>query len=321
MLTHDEIRTLGRASDLRGGVAVLMDWAAIAALFALPVLAPHPLVTLAAILLMARQQLALAILMHEAAHQRLFATRALNEYFGQLLTGAPILVSMPLYRSLHLKHHRAPLHEEDPDLSLIGGYPIDGASFRRKLLRDVSGISYFKFVAFFVRGALRQRQRAAASPLAEVAPGAGDSAAAADGAKPPGRFVAGSLLAAHGTILGALVAAGHGWLYLLLWWLPLMTVLQLLLRIRGIAEHAGYAHVADQRLCSRTVVNPLQTFVFAPHLVGYHIEHHLYPGVPFFNLPRVHALLTERGALPAANVYTSYRAVLRDLIVERPLVT
>ena len=83
---------------------------------------------------------------------------------------------------------------------------------------------------------------------------------------------------------------------------------------RGITEHAGYQPSADQRLCSRTVINPLETFLFAPHRVAYHIEHHVYPGVPFFNLPRVHAILKERESLPAANVYTSYRAVLRDLV-------
>ena len=309
MLTHDELKTLGRASDLHGWVAVGLDWAAVAALFALPVLVPHPLVTLAAMFLMARQQLALAILMHEAAHKRLFASTPLNEYGGQLFTAAAIVFSMPVYRRLHLKHHRIPLQDDDPDLSLIGGYPIDGGSFRRKLLRDISGVSYFKFLAYFVRGALsfRKRDRAAAD-AGGTPPG--------DTSKVPSWFIFASILAVHGAMLGTLVATGHGWLYVVLWWVPLMTVLQLLLRIRGITEHAGYAPSADQRLCSRTVVNPLETFVFAPHCVAFHIEHHLHPGVPFFNLPRVHGLLRGRGALPEANVYTSYRAVLRDLVIQ-----
>ena len=308
MLNHDEVKQLGRASDLQGAIAVLLDWAAVAALFALPALVPHPAVYAIALVLMARQQLALAILMHEAAHQRLFATRWLNELGGQLFTAAPIVFSMPVYRTLHLKHHRIPLQEEDPDLSLIGGYPIDGASFRRKLLRDIAGVSYFKFFTYFVRGALKLRRKRSETVAA------GGDPARTDTSKVPGWFIGVSILAVQGGMFAALWASGHPWLYLTLWWLPLMTVLQLLLRIRGIAEHAGYPPSADQRLCSRTVVNPLQAFFFAPHCVAFHIEHHVYPGIPFFNLPRVHALLASRDALPAANVYRSYGAVLRDLV-------
>lgn len=306
MLNPDEIKTLGRASDAQGWLAVLVDWGGVAALFALPVLWPHPLVYLVAMVLMARQQLALAILMHEAAHQRLFATRLLNEYGGQLFTAAGINFSMPVYRALHLKHHRIPLTDDDPDLSLIGGYPIDAGSFRRKLVRDLLGVSYFKFVLYFVRGALTIRKKRSDAVAAGEVP--------RDASKVPAWFIAASILAVQGTIFAALWAAGHPWLYLTLWWLPLMTALQLLLRVRGIAEHAGYQPNADQRYCSRTVLNPLQTFMFAPHCVAYHIEHHVYPGIPFFNLPRVHALMAERNALPPENVYTSYGAVIRDLV-------
>ena len=39
---------------------------------------------------------------------------------------------------------------DDPDLSLIGGYPISKMSLARKLLRDASGISYFKFIKYFI---------------------------------------------------------------------------------------------------------------------------------------------------------------------------
>ena len=75
-----------------------------------------------------------------------------------------------------------------------------------------------------------------------------------------------------------------------------------MLRIRGITEHAGYAPNPDQRLNARTVINPVETFFFAPHGVNYHVEHHVYPSVPHFRLPEVHRLMSERGALPAASV-------------------
>jgi fatty acid desaturase len=39
-----------------------------------------------------------------------------------------------------------------------------------------------------------------------------------------------------------------------------------------------------------------------PHEVNYHIEHHLYPSIPFYNLPHCHRALTEQGLLVDAEV-------------------
>jgi len=39
-----------------------------------------------------------------------------------------------------------------------------------------------------------------------------------------------------------------------------------------------------------------------PHHVNYHLEHHLYPAVPHYRLPRLHQLLVEKDALDGAEV-------------------
>jgi fatty acid desaturase len=36
--------------------------------------------------------------------------------------------------------------------------------------------------------------------------------------------------------------------------------------------------------------------------VNYHLEHHLYPAVPHYHLPRLHRLLVDRRALAGAEV-------------------
>jgi fatty acid desaturase len=113
---------------------------------------------------------------------------------------------------------------------------------------------------------------------------------------------------------GALFAAGHGWYFLIFWFLPAVTALQVLLRIRGIAEHAGYAAGQDQSRNARTVKPSWQTLLCAPHNVNFHVEHHLYPSVPFHRLPGLHATLTADGTVPAANVFRGYGQVLRELI-------
>lgn len=300
MLSNDELKKLSIVSDLWGCLAIVATWIWIALTFAALLLWPHPLTYAAGFVLMARHQLSLAILMHDAAHRRLFRSLSLNDYAAQLFLAAPILFSLNSYRVFHLKHHQNPLAADDPDLSLIGGYPISKGSFARKLLRDAFGVSYFKFIKYFVSRSRTNQGRKAKSDGKRVGPSF--------------PMVLGMVFATNLGIFGVLYALHSPWLYLFFWLLPAMTGLQVLLRIRGIAEHAGYAPNEDQRQNARTVVNRWQTFFFAPNNVNYHIEHHLYPSVPWYRLPAVHALLKARGSLPEKNLYTGYGAVVRELV-------
>jgi fatty acid desaturase len=305
MLSPQEVRDLSGTSAWQTVKALAMDWALIFAAFALAILWPHPIVWLASLLLIARQQLALAIMMHDAAHKRLFASVTLNDNIGQFLCAAPLLFSMYSYRTLHLRHHKEPLTAEDPDLSLTGGYPISKKSFARKLLRDASGISYFKFIRYFIHMAGKQKARSSDS-----GPGAKRSSDS-----PPTVKIVCSILLLNSLMLAALTLLGHPWLYLTLWLLPAITALQVLLRIRGIAEHAGYQATKNQMFCSRTVTPSWQTVVFAPHGVNYHIEHHVYPSIPHYNLPAAHKMMRERAILPEANIFSGYDQVLQKLII------
>jgi fatty acid desaturase len=56
-------------------------------------------------------------------------------------------------------------------------------------------------------------------------------------------------------------------------------------------------------------------WVLFPHSVNYHIEHHLYPAIPHYNLRRAHALLVENGGLAGAEVrpvFDTFRRVFAD---------
>ncbi len=302
MLSKEELKSLSRTSGWHSSLAIALDWIGIAACFALVIYFPHPLSYAVAFILIGRQQLALAILMHDGAHSRLYPSNALNDYIGQFFTAAPLFFSQDSYRKFHLKHHLNPLVPDDPDISLIGGYPIARSSFLRKLLRDISGVSYFKFIGYFIYQP-RKKRDPAAKPVSTK------------NKRLPASVQAASIVLVNGLFFATCWSLGHPWYFLFFWVLPMMTVLQVLLRIRGIAEHAGYQANPEQMLCSRTVVNPVQTFFFAPHQVNYHMEHHEYPSVPFFKLPEVHRLMMARGSLPQANLYSSYRDVIRELLI------
>jgi len=306
MLTNQEIRDLSGTCVWPTVSALLVDWGLIAASFALAATFTNPLVRVLCFVLIARQQLALAILMHDAAHKRLFSSVKLNDFVGQFLCAAPLLFSMYSYRTLHLRHHKDPLASDDPDLTLIGGYPISLKSFSRKLLRDALGISYFKFIRYFIHMARKPKAIAGTS---------GQPSNRSGSEKPaPLPLILGSIALMNIVLFLILAAAHHPWFYFCLWLLPAVTALQVLLRIRGIAEHAGYSANKNQMLNARTVESSWQTLLFAPHSVNYHIEHHVYPSIPHYNLKRVHDLLAARNALPQANLFAGYNKVLQVLI-------
>lgn len=67
----------------------------------------------------------------------------------------------------------------------------------------------------------------------------------------------------------------------------------------GLLQHGGLAdNVIDHRLNSRTVyINPISRFIYWN--MNYHVEHHMFPMVPYHALPRLHEVIKHD--LPAPN--------------------
>ena len=68
----------------------------------------------------------------------------------------------------------------------------------------------------------------------------------------------------------------------------------------GLLQHGGLAdNVIDHRLNSRTVyMNPISRFIYWN--MNYHVEHHMFPMVPYHALPRLHALIKHDLPAPTA---------------------
>ncbi len=94
---------------------------------------------------LAGRQLALAILMHDASHNSLFKTKWMNDYLVDWLCARPIWNDVHKYRAHHTRHHAKTSTPEDPDLTLVAGFPTTKTSLTRKFLRDLVGITGFKF--------------------------------------------------------------------------------------------------------------------------------------------------------------------------------
>jgi fatty acid desaturase len=85
----------------------------------------------------------------------------------------------------------------------------------------------------------------------------------------------------------------------------------------GLTQHAGLAEdVLDHRLNSRTVhMNPIFRFVYWN--MNYHIEHHIFPLVPYHALPRLHSIMSPDLPKPYPSTIAAYRDIIGALLRQR----
>ncbi len=302
MLTPPALRELTRLDDWRSAAALLQTLLLTALTLSAALLWWHPLVVLAAIVLIGTQQHAMFVLAHEAAHYRLFSNRALNDFVGRAL-GSVSGISMCSYRVVHRLHHNDLYGRQDPDIALHGGYPRGKGYLLRKLAGDALGLNAWKtFLYFFGNPAINADTGCALRPLDDTAPSLRAAArrdrwgvVAVQIALPLTLFLG---IGSRGLIV-----------YALLWMVPLATVVQVILRVRALLEHGAVGDRASPLTAARTnLAGPLARFVLFPHHVNYHIEHHLFPVVPHYHLPHLHRMLRQAGVLQDAEVRRPWQA-------------
>lgn len=209
-----------------------------------------------------------------------------NAFLGRWVFAAPPLIDFDTYRSGHLAHHRHAGTREDPDLAFVRAYPVPSTSMRRKIIRDISGRTGLRDGLYLLMMTLRHRRPAP--------------------------------LVAHVVMFGALWLAQIPWAYAA-WWVGFLFVVPLCLRLRVMGEHGAVPdllHRDARRHARTTKAGWLARTLIAPHHVNYHCEHHFFPTVPGYNLPRLHRLLTARGFYadhPDA-VAASYAQVFRACV-------
>jgi fatty acid desaturase len=305
LFTREEIKMLTARSDFMGFWAVGSTWLVIAAAFALlawgsaqPLAIAIPAFVLG-LSVIAGRQLCLAILMHDASHGTLFKTKWLNDVFADWVCARPIWNDLQKYKVHHFVHHTKTGTAEDTDISLVAQLPCSRASLARKFARDLAGITGAKF---FLGRLLMDMGYIRWTVANDVQWLPKDGMTLPQRLRLLARNVAPTLLV-NGLMFAVMWAAGHPWL-IAMWVLAYMTPFTFFLRIRSMAEHACTEPSTDMfRNTRSTRAGWLARATVAPIHVNYHIEHHVMASVPYFRLPRMHRLLRERNAVPAAPGY------------------
>ena len=85
----------------------------------------------------------------------------------------------------------------------------------------------------------------------------------------------------------------------------------------GLTQHAALAEdVLDHRLNTRTIyMNRVFRFLYSN--MNYHVEHHMFPMVPYHALPRLHELVKADCPAPYPGCWAAYREIIPALLHQR----
>ncbi|MDC0068123.1 fatty acid desaturase family protein [Gammaproteobacteria bacterium] len=290
LLTAEELARVTSKNDLRAASIVLFDWAMVIGLFVLAAAFPNPVTILLTVLLLGGRQMAFGVLVHETGHKSFFTSQSVNHFVATWVSGYWVFSDKDAYMKGHLLHHKDCGTIDDPDLKNFDAYPVSITSFKRKMLRDITGKIGWRRIVSIGRSLYR---------FNELRPGIK-------------KMLAGSVICNLALLL-TLSIAGFAWLYAL-WVIAFMTSHMLITRIRQIAEHAAVPDHFDPdiRLNTRTIyISWLEALLVAPHGLNFHLEHHLMASVPIYRLRELHQLLLDKGYYEGIEFPQGYLGLLR----------
>jgi fatty acid desaturase len=229
--------------------------------------------------------------MHDCTHSVLFKAKWKNWAFG-IFSTLPLFVTFISFKEDHLEHHRYNRSAKDPDAFTMGQRGVlDFVLFYAYILvGGVLTIIQFTFIYPFQRFPPQKLL----VHLAEVSL----------------RVMLYTGLIVWTAKLGVL---GQ---FLKLWLVP-GYIFSFLNSVRFIAEHYETPWDAGQLAGTRTIIsNQVNSFFW--NNINYHIGHHVYPAVPWYNLQKLHAALLPEIVRQRAVVDSSYFGVFFQACVGGP---
>ncbi len=220
----------------------------------------------------------ISLFTHEAVHGTLSRNKWVNGVLGALCAW-PVWQNYSAYRVLHLEHHADLGGEHDPD-------------HYSNYTRWTWGV----FTLNWMRLLIGYPVYITAIPILG--------------------WKHGSWKARAGIAVEIVCCASLAWLawqtfpasWLLHAWLGPMLFINTMVNIRGMSQHTLLEHSDDEILGTRSILTgPIVRFFMCNE--NYHLEHHLYPGIPWYRLSSAHQLLEpelRRLGAPFISSYTSF---------------
>lgn len=265
-------------------------WALIVAAWACVAWRPEWWVVTLAVPLIGTRYYGLFILGHDGMHRRIFQSGPRSELFTDLFLIGPIGMVCRVNARNHLDHHQHLASDDDPDLHKHACF---NKASRFEYVLFLTGLASVVAVLrnLFVRP-LQGREKAEESRTVRYTPrdlaiifgwqiGLMAGLTAAIGA---------ARLGWTNISISSVLRAGW-WAYPVLWILPVYLFAYLPNLIRSFVEHSHPENddAADEHRLITFTSNPVERLVLSPMNMNFHITHHLWPSIPYYNLPRADA--------------------------------
>ena len=215
---------------------------------------------------------------HEASHCNIFRNRRWNNAFADIFLCGPVGQSLDQYQWHHLEHHK---HLGDPhnEIVLYSWTSIRGKLLLYEIVKYLTGFqaAIIVFRPFF------------STKLHNLK-------------KPPKISILGGCSFSFFNLFLFYFYWHLGlWnLYFLLWVIPLFTLGIMIPALRTIAEHQDFnfepkvSEILEMPPITRTFrCSFIERFLVAPVGFYYHFEHHAYPAIPHYNLPKLRLAIEE----------------------------
>ena len=228
-------------------------------------------------------------LLHETIHRNAFVQNWLNQLVARIC-GFLILVPATWFRQFHLEHHRETQNpDKDPELASPRPATL------RQFLWHITGLPLWASLcgSLFNSAAGKMETYIPQSSRRDV------------------RIEAIISLGLYGVLAGVSFYYQNPVL-LFIWVIPVLLG-QPFLRLYLLAEHAMCPHSDNMLENSRTTHTNWLVRKLSWNM-PYHVEHHAYPGVPFYQLPKLYELIKPNHHITADGYLGFYRVFISHLL-------
>ncbi len=206
----------------------------------------------------------ISLFTHEAVHGLLSPNPAMNRALG-IACALPVLQNYSAYKVLHLRHHKHLGRPGDPDH-----------------YDNYSHWTWLVFTMHWVRLVIGYPIYIVMIPILGFRQG-----------KPSDRRWIAFEVSLLMLMVAAVLASPLSWKFLLHGWLVPMLIINTFVNIRGMSQHTFLEEPDDPVQGTRSILtNPITAFFMCNE--NYHLEHHLFPRVPWYNLKRLHEELRDQ---------------------------
>jgi fatty acid desaturase len=296
LISRAELARLHRLKPARTAQDTLINWLIIVAAWSVVAWWPTWWVVALAMPIVGTRFYALFIIGHDGLHRRLFDSVRANDWWNDVFVLGPIGAITRLNRLNHIRHHHELATPSDPDRYKYAAF---ARSSRSEYVLGLTGLP-------FVFRALRNVFFA--SPAGVIS----------SDAQPSLRYRLRDVLiivAWQTALIGGLSLAIGWWAYPLLFLVPVYAFAFVMDMVRVFCEHSAMTDDATADSTLRLVSfrsSPVERQFFAPHNMNHHIPHHLWPGIPYYNLPEADELIRRSLQLDDALVWRD--SYLRHLV-------